>query len=58
MEYHVHVYPVKGKVELSITASDEVEAKKEALRIMVESEDYYQGEYPVSDCRYIAIIPH
>lgn len=56
-EYHVHVYPVEGKVELAIKANSEMEAREKALQIMKKSEDFYLGEYPISDCRYIAIIP-
>ena len=47
--YHVHVYKVTKKAEITLLAKDEVEAKKMAFN------ERTKLEYGKSDCNYLAL---
>ncbi len=47
--YHVHVYKVTKKAEITILADNEEEAKKEALN------DRRKLQFLQSDCNYLAL---
>lgn len=47
--YHIHVYKVTKKAEITILAKDEVEAQKEAL------DNRKKLNFGQSDCNYLAV---
>ena len=56
MDYHVHVYAVKGLVEVDTNAKSKSEAMEQALKQVEDAEVSYHGNYPMADVKYVAVI--
>jgi hypothetical protein len=52
---HVHVYVIKGMVEVDVEAKSQAEAMDKAIAL-VEAEQGYHGNYPQSDRKYLAVM--
>lgn len=58
MKYHVHVYVLKGLVEVDVDdAKSQEDAKQKALKQAEDAEAGFHGNYPAADSKYLPVIP-
>lgn len=56
MEYHVHVYAVKGMVEVDVDAKNTKEAMDKAVKKVMEAAPSYHGNFPPADGDFVALM--
>jgi len=44
MKFHIHIYKVIGKLELDIEASNDLEARKKALELAKEVDNFQEPD--------------